>query len=392
MPVSPSWNDATTRCTTTCLELTGKDDPVVLFVPTATGDDASYIVKFYEAFHSGRCRPRHLRLFHRDFDDLTDLILESDVIHVGGGNTANMLDVWRRQGVDELLHRALAGGAVLTGGSAGGLCWFEGGTTDSFGPTLQLLHDGLGMIKGSYCPHYDAEDQRRPLFHAALLDGSLEMGYASWNRVAIRFTPEGDVVEAVTSEPGGRALKVYARDGRSSKKTFPAVSSKSASRAAACRPESPTGSSRSIEPAAWTDVMESEPSDQPAELLAFVVELGAAMNTAGQPVYVVAGAAHQGRRARTAPGRDHHRLPDLPDGDDGSRRAGGDRVDDSARPARRDSTRSRRWTGCCSRPNEVRIRPTEGLRRLEEIRAVRPRFARLHERRRLLPCWRRGSV
>ena len=70
------------------------------------------------------------------------------------------------------------------------------------------------MIKGSYCPHYDAEDQRRPLFHAALLDGSLDMGYASWNRVAIRFTPDGEPVEAVTSEPGGRALKVYARDGR----------------------------------------------------------------------------------------------------------------------------------------------------------------------------------
>jgi hypothetical protein len=87
------------------------------------------------------------------------------------------------------------------------------GTTDSFGPTLQLLHDGLGMIKGSYCPHYDAEDQRRPLFHAALLDGSLDMGYASWNRVAIRFTPDGEVVEAVTSEEGGRALKVFARDG-----------------------------------------------------------------------------------------------------------------------------------------------------------------------------------
>jgi hypothetical protein len=70
------------------------------------------------------------------------------------------------------------------------------------------------MIKGSYCPHYDAEDQRRPLFHAALLDGSLQMGYASWNRVAIRFAADGEVVEAVTSEPGGRALKVYARDGR----------------------------------------------------------------------------------------------------------------------------------------------------------------------------------
>ena len=82
------------------LELTGKDDPVVLFLPTATGDDASYIVSFYEAFHSGRCRPRHLRLFHRNEDDLTDIVLGADVIHVGGGNTANMLDVWKRQGVD----------------------------------------------------------------------------------------------------------------------------------------------------------------------------------------------------------------------------------------------------------------------------------------------------
>ena len=187
------------------LELTGKHDPVVLFLPTATGDDASYIVSFYEAFHSGRCRPRHLRLFHRDDDDLTDIVLGADVIHVGGGNTANMLDVWHRHGVEQLLFQALDRGAVLTGGSAGGLCWFEGGTTDSYGPTLQLLHEGLGMIKGSYCPHYDAEDQRQPLFRAALLDGSLPMGYASWNRVAIRFTPEGEIVEAVTSEPGGRA-------------------------------------------------------------------------------------------------------------------------------------------------------------------------------------------
>ena len=215
------------------LELTGKGDPVVLFLPTATGDEASYIVSFYEAFHSGRCRPRHLRLFHRDYDDLTDIVLGADVIHVGGGNTANMLDVWRRQGVDDLLHRALAKGAVLTGGSAGGLCWFEGGTTDSFGPTLQLLHEGLGMIKGSYCPHYDAEDQRRPLFHAALLDGSLEMGYASWNRVAIRFTPEGEVVEAVTSEPGGRALKVYAARRRDRRGRHPVPSTRGASPRAA---------------------------------------------------------------------------------------------------------------------------------------------------------------
>ena len=194
------------------LELTGKDDPVVLFVPTATGDDASYIVT--------STRPSTPGAAARDTSGCSIATSTTSAPSSSAptsstsvGNPANMLDVWRHQGVDELLHQALAGGAVLTGGSAGGLCWFEGGTTDSFGPTLQLLHEGLGMIKGSYCPHYDAEDQRRPLFHAALLDGSLEMGYASWNRVAIRFSADGDVVEAVSSEAGGRALKVYARDG-----------------------------------------------------------------------------------------------------------------------------------------------------------------------------------
>ena len=220
------------------LELTGKDDPVVLFLPTATGDDASYIVSFYEAFHSGRCRPRHLRLFHRNDDDLTDIVLGADVIHVGGGNTANMLDVWQRQGVDQLLFQALDRGAVLTGGSAGGLCWFEGGTTDSYGPTLQLLHEGLGMIKGSYCPHYDAEDQRRPIFHAALLDGSLEMGYASWNRVAIRFTPCGRGRRSGhlrARRTGAQGLR--RSTARSSRRTSPAASSKNASPAVRCPPE-----------------------------------------------------------------------------------------------------------------------------------------------------------
>ena len=103
------------------LELTGKEDPVVLFLPTATGDDASYIVTFYEAFHSGRCRPRHLRLFHRDFDDLTDIVLESDVIHVGGGNTANMLDVWRRRRGSRRTRGRCRRGRRSSDGTGGGV-------------------------------------------------------------------------------------------------------------------------------------------------------------------------------------------------------------------------------------------------------------------------------
>ena len=151
-----SWTDGTTRLHDYVLELTGKSNPAVLFLGTATGDDPGYIVSFYETFNSARCRPRHLNLFNREHDDITELMVGADVVHVGGGNTANMLDVWKRQGVDLLLHQALARGAVLTGGSAGGICWFEGGTTDSYGPTLRALSEGLGMVKGSFCPHYDS--------------------------------------------------------------------------------------------------------------------------------------------------------------------------------------------------------------------------------------------
>ncbi|MGY0233951.1 Type 1 glutamine amidotransferase-like domain-containing protein [Longispora urticae] len=195
------------------LALTGKDRPRVLFLGTATGDDASYAVSFYETYHSDRCTPFHLRLFHRTVRDLRAFVLSMDVVHVGGGNTANMLDVWRRQGVDEILREAWAGGAVLTGGSAGGICWFHGGTTDSYGPELRVLPEGLGIIDGSFCPHYDAEDQRRPLFHDALLKGELPVGYGVGNLVSVHF--HGDtLVEAFSARPDGEAVRVEAVDGR----------------------------------------------------------------------------------------------------------------------------------------------------------------------------------
>jgi dipeptidase E len=193
------------------LELTGKERPRVLYLGTPTGDDLSYIVSFYETYHVDRCMPAHLKLFSIKEPDIHGFILRHDVIHVGGGNTANALDVWRREGVDRAMREAWEGGAILTGGSAGGLCWFEGGTTDSFGPELKVLHDGLGFLPGSFCPHYDAEDDRKPLFHQAILDGTLSTGYAVWNRVMLRFDGT-ELVGALSSEEGGQALKVY-KDG-----------------------------------------------------------------------------------------------------------------------------------------------------------------------------------
>lgn len=202
------------------LELTGKERPKVLFLGTASGDEAGYIVSFYETYNSRRCEPSHLRLFHIGERDIHDFIVSHDVITVGGGNTANMLDVWKRQGVDKALRDAYEAGAVMTGGSAGGLCWFEGGTTDSYGPDLQPLAEGLGFLEGSFCPHYDAEDQRQPLFHKAILDGVLPAGYAADNKVALRFENE-KLVGAVSSQDGGKAYKVYVQDGKVVEESIP---------------------------------------------------------------------------------------------------------------------------------------------------------------------------
>ncbi|MTJ75884.1 hypothetical protein GL305_06410, partial [Nocardia seriolae] len=139
--------------------------------------------------------------------------LSMDVIHVGGGDTANMLDVWRRQGVDLLLREAWENGAVMTGGSAGAICWFQGGTTDSFGPILQILPEGLGLLAGSCCPHYDAEDQRQPLFHRAIRDGELPDGYAIDDLVSLHFHGT-DLIDAVSSQADGRARRVLADGDR----------------------------------------------------------------------------------------------------------------------------------------------------------------------------------
>lgn len=207
------------------LELTGKQRPRVLFLGTATGDRPDYILSFYTTYDSDRCAPHHLPLFARDRDELGDWIRGFDVIHVGGGNTANMLDVWRRQGVDEILrgmfHDPANRDVVFTGGSAGGICWFEGGTTDSYGPTLQLLPEGLGLIPGSFSPHYDAEqDQRRPLVHRALLDGDLPEGWACGNLDSLHFDGT-EFVEAVSPVQETLALRLVVEDGAVVEKPLP---------------------------------------------------------------------------------------------------------------------------------------------------------------------------
>jgi peptidase E len=189
------------------LALTGKDEPKVCFVPTASGDADPYIERFVAAF-KGRAETSVLSLFchdpwgHRD----PAMLLTQDVVYVGGGSTANLLAVWRMHGLPDILRTAAANGTILAGISAGMNCWFEASSTDSYGP-LALLHDGLGFLPGSACPHYLEEPDRREKYLGWVAAGDLPGGYAVDQHTALVFR-NGQLVEAVSEEAGHPAYRV----------------------------------------------------------------------------------------------------------------------------------------------------------------------------------------
>jgi len=194
------------------LGLARRQRPRVLFLGTASGDGAGYLLTFYQAFAGVDCEPSHLALFDRTVDDIDAFVRSQDVVIVGGGNTANMLAIWRLHGVESALRSAYAEGTVLSGWSAGCLCWFEGGVTDSFTPELGALHDGLGILSGSACPHYDSQDARRPVYAREIAAG-LPQGIALEDGVAARYDDER-LVEVVSARTDGRAFAVDARGER----------------------------------------------------------------------------------------------------------------------------------------------------------------------------------
>ena len=160
------------------LGLAGRERPRVCFLPTAMGDADASVTRFYERFPPALCEPSHLKLFGVPRAGIREHLLGQDAIYVAGGNTANMLAVWRVHGIDAVLREAWAAGIVLAGPSAGALCWFECGVTDSFGPELAQLDGGLGFLPGSFCPHYDGEPERRPTYQRLIREG-LAPGYAA---------------------------------------------------------------------------------------------------------------------------------------------------------------------------------------------------------------------
>jgi dipeptidase E len=185
--------------------LTGKARPRICFVPTAVGDSNEMIVRFYEIW-GGRGDLSHVKFFPWPPDDLEAHVLAKDIVVVSGGNTANMLAIWRLHGFDRILRKAWEAGIVLTGGSAGMICWFEACVTDSFGPQLEGLRDGLGFLRGSACPHYDGEELRRPMYRR-LVDEGFPPGIAADDGVALHYAGT-ELAEVVSAREGAQAYRV----------------------------------------------------------------------------------------------------------------------------------------------------------------------------------------
>jgi dipeptidase E len=185
--------------------------PRVCFVGTASGDSDWYIRRFHEAFPPSRAAATHLTFFERTVRDLKSFVMEQDVIYVGGGSSANMLAVWRLHGLDKVLRAAWNAGVVMAGISAGAICWFEDGLTDSFGMPFRGLNDGLGFLRGACCPHYDGEKERRPALLRLIKRGfpptlALDDGAAA-HFVGTRLK------EIVSSRPKARAIRVAISKG-----------------------------------------------------------------------------------------------------------------------------------------------------------------------------------
>ena len=194
------------------LSLARRREPRILFLPTASGDPDAQITAFRSRFGGRECRARDLSLFrlHGSTRTLAEIVLEQDVVYVGGGSMRNLLAIWRAHGLDAILAEAWRRGVVLAGLSAGAMCWFEGGITKSGGQAAPIA--GLGMIPASFTVHADGEPERLPVFLRAVRDGVLPGGWAADDGVGLLF--RGTRLDrVVSSRPGATAERCDAVAG-----------------------------------------------------------------------------------------------------------------------------------------------------------------------------------
>lgn len=195
--------------------LTKKSHPKICFVPTASADNPYGIIWWYSQCAELPVTPYVLRTFLNSSPDqktFEEILLDMDAIIVGGGSTLNMMAIWKAQGIDTVLRKAYEKGIILAGGSAGSLCWFTGGYTDSRPQKLSLV-ECLGFIQASHCPHYHSEPSRRPLYQEAILTGKLPPGYACDDRAGLLFENE-KYKKAVTTDKDSHSYHLSVNAGK----------------------------------------------------------------------------------------------------------------------------------------------------------------------------------
>ena len=191
------------------LDQTSKKNPKICFIPTATGDLDPYIVNYYSVFSRLNCEPTHISFFKRTID-LEDHILKQDAIFVGGGNTKSMLAVWRDWGLNVILQDAYEAGVIMCGVSAGAICWFQKGVTDSWSGELKVM-DCLGFIDGACCPHYDEEPERKPFVKKSIKERTLDSCFSIDGGSALHFINENPI-KSVIFEKNKNAFFVTMND------------------------------------------------------------------------------------------------------------------------------------------------------------------------------------
>ena len=202
------------------LEQSDANKPKICFIPTATGDDEGYIENYYSTFSMLECDPFHLDFFKRT-PDLEDLILNQDIIFVGGGNTKSMLAVWRDWNLDKLLKIAYENETIMCGVSAGAICWFDSGITDSWEEELKIM-SCLGFVKGVCCPHYDEEPERRPTVHELIKDQEMDSCIAVDGGCALHLINE-DPYRSVAFSEKKNAFLVSMKNNLVDESPYPSI-------------------------------------------------------------------------------------------------------------------------------------------------------------------------
>ena len=187
------------------LDLVPKERPKICFMGTASHDGKEYLDMFHNFFKNQQCEPSHLSLTHPP-KDIEAFIMDKDIIHVGGGNTTLIIDTWKKFGVDKIMKKAWEDGIILTGMSAGAICWFDDGITNPSPGVLTRL-PCLGLLNGSFCPHYDDRAELKSAFHKLILEGVIEEGFGVEDGAAVHFVGN-EPIRVVTSRPGVTAYKV----------------------------------------------------------------------------------------------------------------------------------------------------------------------------------------